>query len=118
VEQCDSHDLDAKSEYGSRARWLASTSVLLAVLFEVFPVEADFSYGHLFGFPTSICTILTTKLIFVSILLTPLLIYVAFNGYSGLRYVRGRVVAVCLIIALRFILDLFAIISILRGAII
>lgn len=109
---------DAESEYVVRARWLATTSVVLGFLVEVLPIEADFSYGHLFGFPTTICGILAVKLICISVIVTPLLLYVVFNGYRGLRHVRGHVFTVCTIITVRFVADAIAMISILRGAII
>ena len=99
-----------------RAEWLVPTSVTLAILLEVLPVEADFSYGHLFGFPTRVQTILSAKLVCVAMILAPLAIYYVLNGYRGLRHARGRVIAVCLIVLLRFILDLYAIISILSGS--
>jgi hypothetical protein len=113
---CEGGPMSNREPAEVRGRWLAKLSVTLAVLIEVFPIEADLSYGHILGYPTRISDILTIKLVCVWIILLPLLIYIMLNGYRALRRVRGRVLAVVAIISLRFIVDWCAIISILHGA--
>jgi hypothetical protein len=96
-----------------RGERLVTASVLLAVFLEVLPGEADFAIGH--GPVTTVRDIVTAKLICVSIILAPLVLYVKENGRSAIRFVRARVFVLFVILSLRLVFDIYRIVLLFSG---
>jgi hypothetical protein len=73
-------------------------SVFFAVFLEVLGVEAGLIYGRLSG--ESFFLILAVKVIFLTLICLPLVIYVVQNGLSALKSVWGRVTVVAIIVVI------------------
>ena len=103
VHDCDRSPMDSKPENSMRYRPLVSLSLFLVVLLEVAPTEADFLATSIpagrvwFG--------LAIKSLCLTLILVPLIVYLAMNGRKGLRSARGRIITVCAIIVVRAIID-------------
>lgn len=90
----------AARERMPHARWLASVSVVLAII--TYPYEEDIEYMFY-----SVPVILAAMSICVAGAVLPLLLFVAINGRMALRHVRIRLFFVGLILSSRIIWDLF-----------
>ena len=99
----DSRCLDMKRKDPVRGRWLVSVIVVLAVYIELLPFEADLMYGS--PLSESVLLALAAKVTCLTLILLPLVIYVLLNGVSALKYVRGRVTVVAVIVAIKLAHD-------------
>jgi hypothetical protein len=86
-----------------RNKFLVNLSVFLAVWFEVLLMEPDvvyelIAYGH-------VALALATKAVCLTLILSPLMIYVRRDGLRALKCVWGRVTLVVVIVVARLTLD-------------
>ncbi len=94
----DQGDNDCTNEKQRRAIpgiGLVDASVFLAVFLEVIPVEAD-AIHPLITQGRIVCAIIF-KMLFLTLIFMPLIVYVSRNGMGALKIVRGRVAIICLI---------------------
>lgn len=84
-----------------RGKWLVQLSTLVAIYLEVIPVEMDTISGLWLRGAFSLA--LAVKLLCVTVILLPLVIYVFLNGPSALWHVKGRVVVIATIIGIHLI---------------
>jgi hypothetical protein len=96
----DTNDLSEKrSEPKVRGTVLVTVSTALALLLQANPCfESDtaakfVAHRGIFG-------LLAVKAVFLTIILTPLVIYTMLNGLRAIKHVKGRVVAITIIIVL------------------
>ena len=92
-----------------RGRWLVLASLILAVLTEVFPTEVDVLVVAVRS--RDLSPFLITKTICLSLILTPLAVYLWMNGKRGMKAAKGRVIAIGTIVVLRLALDTTALVS-------
>jgi hypothetical protein len=84
-------------------RGLVFMSLVLAVVIEVLPVETDFtmvaaSLGNMSQFILAKATCLAT-------ILGPLFIYLALNGWRGVKAVKGMIIGIVVVVVFRLVLD-------------
>jgi hypothetical protein len=113
VAETDGLLLKRKSEGLLRARWLVNLTVVLAVLIEACPTEADFASRAILS--RGFLGWLMVKMISLTIILLPLLIYVILNGWKALRCVIGRLTVVGAIITIAIMLETQQLFSLLLG---
>jgi hypothetical protein len=89
---------DREQEHAIPKTGLVKASVFLAVFLEVIPFEADIIYSS--PVTDSILFALVVKATCLIVIFTPLMLYVKQNGWSALRFVRGRVAIVVVIAAI------------------
>jgi hypothetical protein len=97
-------------KYAVRGRWLVFVSLILVILIEVLPTEADLlfvAWRH-----KDMSSFLTTKAICLAIILAPLLLYIWINGWRGVVAVKGRFVAITVIVVLKLVFDIWCIVDI------
>jgi hypothetical protein len=88
-----------------RGRWLVFTSLILVVLIEVLPTEGDLKYAAFMH--RSLPLYVTVKIACLMTILSPLLVYIGLNGWKGIAAVKGRFVAICIIVGLHLLLDMW-----------
>ena len=81
-----------------RAIGLVRASTLFAVSLELIPVELGITL-HLAEMG-DVLLVLVVKLTCLTLILLQLVIYVVMNGVSALKYVKGRVAAIAVIVAI------------------
>jgi uncharacterized membrane protein YozB (DUF420 family) len=81
-----------------RGRWLIFVSLVLAVLIEVLPTEADILVAAYRD--SDISLFLATKVICLAVILFPLATYVSLNGWRGVKDEKGRIIAIAIIVLL------------------
>lgn len=92
--------------------WLATVSVVLAVICEVLPTEADVLFAILMR-PHSLFGYLLAKLAFLALILSPIGIYGWLNGWQGLKHAQGRVISVGLIVGVNLLMSLAVVVKLL-----
>ena len=90
-----------------RARWLVSMSILLAVYMFLLTSSIE-------AVSKSILVIVLVMSVSLAITVIPLLIYVAINALSALRFVKAPLTLLAFIILFRIALELAAIAGIIR----
>jgi hypothetical protein len=90
-----------------RGLWLVKMSVVLAVLLEVAPAERNVLGILLSLHNIQLTLILLAKAGFITLIVLPLVIYLAINGLRGLKHVWGRATFVGVVIAANLAVDLF-----------
>jgi hypothetical protein len=93
----------AKEGDGPRSPWLVRISLLLAIFCEVIPLEADAIF--IAYQPPNVILFVAIKSVFLTVILAPLFVYVALNGWRGLRFVKGRACAIGIIVSVILILQ-------------
>jgi hypothetical protein len=87
-----------------RARWLVSLSLYLVIFIEVVPMEAGLA--NIAILTRSFFVWLALKLTCLTLILLPLLIYVALNGNMGMHFAWRRMLIIGTIITTKLILEL------------
>ena len=83
------------------SRWLVFTSLVLAVL--TFPTEVDFmAVAERTG---DILSFLEMMAICLALILVPLVFFFWINGWRGVKVVKGRIIAIGIIVVLKLTLD-------------
>jgi hypothetical protein len=85
------------------SRWLVFTSLVLAVLIEVLPTEADVMWVALRR--GDVLLFVAAKAFFLTLILGPLLIYVGMNGRLGVRAAWRRIAVISIIVGVKFAMD-------------
>ena len=99
-------DTPATSQGRERYSWLLSLSLLLAVLFEVSPVEAGYVYMHLRNH--EVVAFLALKAAFLAVILCPLILYSLINAKSFVFvFAHRRAKAVAAIVFLNLVMNAF-----------
>jgi hypothetical protein len=98
------------SAFPQRAHpWLLSLSVLLVTLIEIVPVEIDILYDHYLN--RNYPSILAFKLLFVSVILLPSLVFRHLNHMSRMALCYyGRFQFTIVVVSLWLLADLFIIV--------
>lgn len=92
-----------------RHTWLLSVSLLLVILIEIVPVEIDILYDHYLN--RKFLTILAFKLMFLTVILSPSLLFKQLNQMSSLKFCRyGRFQFTIVVVSMRLLADLFLIV--------
>lgn len=86
-----------------RWTWLPFVSLILAVLIEFLPTEADILFVLR---DQGIFTLILAKASCLTIILAPLLVYFLWNGWKSIAIVRGKVLLIGLIVLLKLAMDL------------
>jgi hypothetical protein len=99
--QCDK---DKRQESVMHDLRLVRTSLLLAVLLEVIPLEGDIldHIIHSTAKGEGILLLVVLKAIFLAIILSPLIVYVVRNGLRSLALAKGQVAIVSIIVGINF----------------
>jgi hypothetical protein len=95
------------AEFCERHKWLVDLSLALVIVIEILPLEADCTCVLIHGGP--FVAALVVKLACLTLILLPLLIYLAVNGLKGLAYAGARVTVVAAIVAVRLFLDILTV---------
>jgi hypothetical protein len=96
-------------EAAVRWEWLVSTSLILAVLIEVLPTEADVLFIALLH--KDVSRFLVAKAVCVAVVLAPLVLYVAINGRRGVMAAKRKILVIGVIVVLKLALDVYALTS-------
>jgi hypothetical protein len=99
----------------ARGRELVFTSLILAVLIEVLPTEVDWTAVALHA-QNDIRLFVQAKAICLALILAPLLLYLWINGRHGIKVVKGRIVAIGVIVGVRLAMDACMLVAWLRRA--
>lgn len=96
-----------------RGRWLIFASLLLAIFIEVLPNEIEFILIAVRE--RNLPLFLATKAISLPIILGPLCLYIWLNGWKGVLVVKGRIVAISIIVGLTLIRDVWCLTNLFLG---
>ena len=110
--ECPDPTVTVRAMHGA---WLVSLSVLFAVFLEVTPVERNVVGILLSLHSVPLTLILVVRAACLTLILLPLAIYTAINGFRALKHVWGRVTLVGVIVAVNLAIDLFVIWQNCRG---
>ena len=84
-----------------RCGCLLGLSIALAVFCEVLPVDRDIMYGPVAG--RGIAVAILVKILFLSVIFLPALLFAWLNGVSSLRPHRGAFIFVTILIAINLV---------------
>ena len=84
-------------------RWLVFASLLLTVLIEVLPAEADLKWVA--ARHNDVRQFLVVKAVCLAMILVPLALYVWINGWRGIKAVKARVAVIGTIVVLNLAFD-------------
>ena len=105
----ESGQIGDEGKTAPRAIWLVRMSVFFAVCLEVVPMEMELMNGV--SWPGSLALVLLVKAGCLTLIFLPLLIFVFLNGVRALEQVRGRVIVVVVIVAVKLAIDLLLTVS-------
>ena len=93
----------ASEETVVRMRWLVFASLLLTLLIEVLPTEADLKWVA--ARHSDVRQFLVVKAVCLAVILVPLALYVWINGWRGIKAVKARVAVIGIIVVLNLAFD-------------
>ncbi len=98
--QSDSFLSPANQRYG----WLATISAVYAVLFEVFPVEADTIFALVRN--CDVFTFCLVKATFLVAIIGPLMVYLFLTGSDGAKRAKARIATAVIVVTWKLACDL------------
>lgn len=84
-------------------RWLMILSSWLALLLELLPVEANVLY-QLSRPQANVAALVAVKLMFMTVILSPLAAFVKINGWDAVHQMQGRIVTIGVVMGLSLLL--------------
>lgn len=94
---------DAVAGQPIQHRWLVILSCWLAILLELLPVEADVLYD-LSQRPPGVAALVAVKLMFMTVILSPLAAFVKINGWDAVHQMQGRIITIGVVMGLSLLL--------------
>jgi len=91
-----------------RDRWLILLSFYAALLLEVVPLEADVLFAYALH-PKDLVSFAVIKLLFLSVILGPLALFVCLNGLTGLKSYPGRTITIGIVVGLNLAMNFMVI---------
>jgi hypothetical protein len=96
---------------GIAGRWLVRLSLLLAIMIEVVPIEADIASVLLYA--GDVPRFLMVRAVCLAAVLGPLSVYLWLNGKAGIREAKGRITAITIIVVVKLAAETYAVIRVL-----
>jgi len=79
---------------------------------EGLPTEADVLHTFVMG-PVNLPMYLAVKALFLLVILSPIGVYIRLNGWAGLHLVKGRAIAISIIVGFNLVLSTLVVVNIL-----